>query len=225
MDPITIGALLASAAGGLISGNEANSNARRQQEARNAVTLAELARQKAYGDQARGQFDKSMALFGPGAQEASLAKAQGDIGSLITGNIPTAESIGTITTASAPRGVASSENDRLAGVFQRLGQNAINLGNLKGYGQSVFDTNLGLNQTGRDIDRIGDLSKTSARVAEIEKGAAATNAYKPPSGIGELLSFAGNAGLTLSGKGKLPGFSGLTTLPSPSNPTVIGSLY
>ncbi|MBO4228010.1 hypothetical protein [Bradyrhizobium neotropicale] len=225
-DPLTGAALAASAGGSLINGMEANDNANRVAAARNAATLAELQRQRVYGDQARGEFDKSMDLYAPGAQAASLAKAQGDIGSIIQGNAPTAESVGSITTANAPKVVATTEGNKLGAVFSRIGQNAINLGNLKGYDQNTFNTNLGLAQTGRDIDRIGDFSKTSAAVNKMEQNAAATNAQKAPSGIGDLLSFAGNVGAYYGGGGKLglPKFGGSTTLPT-SALTSTGALY
>lgn len=215
-DPVTLGTAAVGAAGSLISANEANSNAESVANARNAATRAELERQKAYGAQARGEFDKSLDLFGPGAQTASLGKAQSDIGSLLHSNTPDAARVGTITTANAPAAVGVSEGKKLGDVFGYLGQSADNLGNLKGYDQNTFNTNQGLTTQGRNIGVITDNSKVSADVNKMEQSAAATNAYKPPSGIGELLSFAGNTGSYYAGGGKLglPKFSGSTTLPS-----------
>jgi hypothetical protein len=234
-DPLTavaIGSAAASGAGSLISGNEANANAKAQQDARNAATLAEVQRQKVYGDQSRGEFDKSQALFDPGTQAANLTKSQSDVGSLITGNAPTAASVGTITSATAPKVVGDTENSKLGDVFTRIGQNAINLGNLKGYDQNNQANNLALTQQGRNIDTIGDISKTSAGVNKLEQNAAFTNAYQPPSGIGQLLSFGGNVGSYYAGGGKvgLPKFTGSTAAPgfNPAtfNPTTsAGAIY
>lgn len=225
-DPLTGLALGASAAGGLISGNEANANAKRQQDARNAATMAELERQKKYGEQSRGQFDQSMNLYAPGAQDASLAKSQSDVGSILAGNAPTAESVGSITTANAPKVVGATEGQKLGDVFSRIAQNNQNLGALKGYDQNTLANKIALNSTGRNIDVTGDLSKTSAGVNKLEQQAAYTNAYKPPSGIGELLSFGGNLGSYYAGGGKLglPKFGGSTTLPT-SALTTTGALY
>lgn len=226
-DPVTLGVSAALAGGGsLLNANEANENAQNVASARNAATMAELDRQKAYGQQARGEFDKSLALFGPGAQEASLAKAQSDIGSVLASNTPDAARVGTITTANAPAAVGAGENKKLGDVFSYLGQSAKNLGNLKGYDQNTFNTNQGLTAQGRNIGVITDNSKVSADVNKMEQNAAATNAYKPPSGIGDLLSFAGNMGSYYAGGGKLglPKFTGSTSLPfNPS--TSAGAIY
>ncbi|MGZ5940171.1 MAG: hypothetical protein ACXWLD_09140 [Rhizomicrobium sp.] len=225
-DPLTGAAIGASAIGSLISGNEANSNAQAQQNARNAATQAELARSKVYGQQSRGEFDKSAALFAPGAQDASRAAATNDLGTLLTNNAPTAAQVGTITTASAPRVVGATENSKLGDVFARAAQNNSNLAALKGYDQNTFNTNLGMNQQGRNIDQIGDFAKTSAGVNQVEQRAAYTNAYKPPSGIGELLSFGGNIGANMAGRGnlKLPNFTGSMASPGLSL-TNTGGLY
>lgn len=226
-DPVTGAALAASAGGALISGNEANSNATAQQNARNQATLAEVQRDKAYGDKSRGEFDKSMSLYAPGAQEASRAAATGDVGSLLTSQAPTQAQVGTITTAGAPRVVGNSENAKLGDVFTRAATNNTNLAALKGYDQNAFNTNLGVNQQGRNIDQIGDFAKVSAGVNQLEQKAAFTNAYKPPSGVGELLSFAGNTGANLAGRGtlKLPSFGGVSASPSFNPTTSAGAIY
>lgn len=226
-DPMTAAGIAASAGGALISGNEANANARRAQEARNAATQAELARSKVYGEKSRGEFDKSMGLYAPGAQEASRAAATDNIGSVLTGNAPTAEQVGTLTTASAPRVVAEAENATLGDVFTRAGQSNINLANLKGYDQNTFDTNLNVNQQGRNIDQYGDFARVSAGVNQGEQRAAANNAKKTSSGIGELLSFAGGLGANAGGRGNMtiPGFSGSMAAPGFNPMTSRGAIY
>lgn len=225
-DPISIGSAAVSGIGSLISGSEANANAKRQQEARNAATVAELERQKKYGAQTRGEFDNSMSLYAPGAQDASLAKSQGDVGSLLTGNAPTADMVGGITTANAPKVVGATENSKLGDVFAGIARNNQNLGALKGYDQNTLSNKIALNNNGRNIDVYGDFSKTSAGVNKLEQNAAYNNAAKPSSGIGELLSFGGNLGSYYGGAGKLglPKFGGSTTLPT-SALTATGALY
>jgi len=224
-DPVTAGLSLgASAAGSVLNAQEANENARNVANARNQATLAELERQKAYGAQARGEFDKSLDLFGPGAQEASLAKAQSDIGSLLHSNTPDAARVGTISTATAPAAVSANEGKKLGDVFTYLGDSATNLGKLKGYDQNTFNNGQALTANNRNIGVITDNSKVSADVNKMEQSAAATNAYKPPSGIGDLLSFAGNMGAYYGGAGKIgvPKFGGTTTIPglNPGGPYV-----
>lgn len=225
-DPVTLGSAAVGAAGSLISANEAQSSARAQADARNRATMAEVERQKAYGEQSRGEFDKSMTAFAPGAQEASRAAATSGIGDILTNQAPTAAQVGGITTGNAPAVVGATENARLGDVFKRAAQNNANLATLKGYDQSQFNTNLQLGQQGRNIDTIGDFSKVSSGVSKTEQDAAFNNAKKPSSGIGELLSFAGNVGANQAGKGniRLPAFTGSMASPGLSL-TNTGGLY
>lgn len=226
-DPVSALAIGAQGVGSLISGNEANANARSQQDARNAATQAELARSKVYGEKSRGEFDKSMDLYAPGAQEASRAAATSDIGDVLTGNAPTADMVGTLTTASAPRVVAEAEKATLGDVFTRNATNNSNMAALKGYDQNAFNTNLDVNQQGRGIDQVGDFARVSAGVNQGEQRAAVTNAKKSSSGIGELLSFAGSLGANAGGRGSIniPGFSGSMAAPGFNPMTSAGAVY
>lgn len=225
-DPVTLGSAAVGAAGSLISSNEAQSSARAQADARNRATMAEVERQKAYGDQSRGEFDKSMTAFAPGAQDTSRAAATSGIGDILTGQAPTAAQVGGITTANAPAVVGATETARLGDVFKRAAQNNTNLATLKGYDQNQFNTNLQIGQQGRNIDTIGDFSKVSSGVSKTEQDAAFNNAKKPSSGIGELLSFAGNVGANQAGKGniRLPAFTG-SMAPATIGNAGIGAIY
>jgi hypothetical protein len=202
-DPISMGSLAVGAAGQALSGYENAQNQAAQINARNAATQAELARQKQYGEQSRASFDKSVGVYAPGAQDSNLAGSQASIGDALTRNAPTAESVGTITTAGAPRVVADSEGKKLADVFSYGAGKDTNLANLKGYDQANFNNNVALNSNARDIDTIGDFAKTSAGVNQIEQRAAQNNAARPLSPLGSLLSFAGAVGANQAGRGNL----------------------
>lgn len=200
-DPVSIGALALSAAGSAIQGREQNANQRRAIEARNAVTQQELERQRAYGDQTRSEFDKSLNLYDPSAISGGLTTAQGGITDALTRNAPTADTVGTITTGYAPPVIGNNERSKIASVFARGADQSRRTGALKGYDQQLFDNNLATTQNGRNIDVVRDLSKTSSDVAGTELGAADTNARRPSSGLGQLLQFAGNAGAYYGGRG------------------------
>lgn len=225
-DPVTIGSAAVAGAGSLISANEKQDSDRAQVTARNAATNAEIERQKVYGDRSRGEFDKSMTAFAPGAYEANRGAATAGIGDVLTGQTPTQAQVGGITTGNAPAIVGATEKAGLGSVFTRAAQNNTNLATLKGYDQNQFNTNLQLGQQGRNIDTIGDFSKVSAGVSKTEQDAAFNNAKKPSSGIGELLSFAGNIGANQAGKGsiKLPAFTG-SMAPATLGNSGIGAIY
>jgi hypothetical protein len=200
-DPISLGSLAVGAAGSAINGYEASQNAAAQINARNAATQQEMERQKAYGEKTRGDFNKSLDIYSPGAQTQGLSDAQSTFGDVLTRNTPT--NVGSITTTGAPRVVGDSENSRLAGVFQTAADRNTNLANLKGYDQQQFGNKIALNSNARDIDMTGDFAKVSSGVSGIEGRAAANNATRSPSGLGSLLQFAGTVGANQAGRGKL----------------------
>lgn len=200
-DPMTAAAVGASAVGSMISGQERADSLNSQVTARNQATQAELARSKAFGDESRGIFDTSVNQFTPQAQGQALATGQGDAGKAFQANMPSQASVGSITTAGAPRVVGQSEGNKVADTFTRLGQSAQQHGNLAGYDQQMFGNKVALNDSGRRIDTIGDFAKTSAGVNQVEQRAAYNNAAKPSSGIGELLQLGGQLGSYYAGRG------------------------
>lgn len=211
-NPVALGPAAVATAGSVYSGMEASDNARRTQEARNAATMAEVERGKAYGDKSRAVFDTSLNSFKTdpsGAQEATRAA--------ISGNAPSAAQVGTISTGNGPQVVADREGSKLASVFTRNAGLDNALGTLKGYDANTTNNQLNLNQSGRDINTIGDFAKTSANVNAVEQRAAGQNAYKPPSGIGEILQTAGKIGGYYGGKGFTFGTPGASPVPSSFN--------
>lgn len=217
-DPVTIGAAAVGAAGSMISASEANSNQSRMINARNAATQAELQRQREFQAKSSGEFNKSLEAFNPQAQADQLAQAQTSAATALTNNAPTAANVGSITTASAPRVVAEGEASKIADVFAKTAQSSQARGKLAGWDQRAFNNNVGLNDRGRNLDMTSDFAKTSSAVSGIEQKAAYNNAYKPPSGIGDLLQFAGQVGGYKAGQGWSP-FAGGT----PKAPAVMPS--
>lgn len=203
-DPLTIASTAASVGGSLIQGNEAANNAAAVINARNAATQAEMKRQKGYGDQTRALFDTSVGNFSPENQTAQLESSQNNARDLIGGNAPTATQVGSISSGNAPAVVGTRENTKLGSVFARNAMLDNALGTLKGYDENNLTNKLNLNQSGRDIDMIGDFAKTSAGVNQLEQRAAANNASKRPSPLGSILQTAGNIGSFYAGKGGLP---------------------
>jgi hypothetical protein len=198
-DPLTAAAAAASAGGAFINSRESANTQTAMVNARNAATTQELGRQKVYGDESRGFFDNSLKMFSPESQTERLQAGQAGDTAAYKSNIPT--DVGSITTTKAPALVGASEQGKVADVFTGLGQSAERRGALTGYDTAGRENKFGLNDNARRIDTVGDFSKVSAGVNRSEQDAAYKNAYRPNSGIGDLLSFAGQVGGYQAGKG------------------------
>lgn len=203
-DPVTIGSLAVGAAGSIYKGQEAANTQNDMVSARNAATQAELGRSKAYGEESRGTFDKSLNIFDPNAQATRLSTNQGAAGSFINSNGVAPANVGTISTGSAPAAVGAAETQKLGDVFSRIGMRNTAHGKLAGYDQTMFDNNVDLNNNARKIDSVGDFAKVSSGVNKTEQDNAYRNAYRNPSPIGDILQTAGQVGAFYGGKGFSP---------------------
>lgn len=225
LDPITLGVGLALAgAGGAINSYETNRTQAKQIEARNAETMRELERQRQFQANSNATFDKTMGGFAPEAQAQSLADAQTTTAEGLRGNAPTKEMVGAISTSGAPRVVKTNEDRTIADAFGKIDASNLALGKLAGYDQLAFGNKLNLNQSGRDLDLTSDLAKTSAAVSGLEQDAAYKNAFRPNSGLGDILQFAGSVASNQAGRG---GSLFKTAAPKANvfNPMQIGALY
>jgi hypothetical protein len=192
-DPLTLTAMALGAGGKAVSGFENDANNRRMIEARNAATRAELERQKGYQGQTSGIFNTSVGGFAPEAQQATLASGKADASALFSGNAPTALNVGTIGTKTAGDYTKGAEAKTVADVFAGNAARSSSLANLTGWDNAGMSNRMNLNNAGMGMDVIRDFSRNSARVGGLEQQVNANNAWRPPSGLGDLLSFAGNA--------------------------------
>lgn len=202
-DPVSIGLALAGAAastgGQLIKGHEAADNNRRQIEARNAATNAELARQKGFQDQSGGIFDGILGKFAPGAQATGLTGNQAAATTAITGNQPL--NVGSILTKGAAPQAAAAEGKTVADAFNLNNARGTALGNLTGYTQQGLGDTLNLADSGRNLGVVSNLSNASASLTPLDREVASNNAYRPPSGLGDILGFVGNVASGYAGRG------------------------
>lgn len=205
-DPLTIGSLAVSAAGAGLTAYEQNKTTGNMIAARNAATRSELERNHGYQKEARSQFDRTADQFTPENQAQALASEKSSVADAFRSNAPTSAEAGSISTAGAPRVVADSANKSVADAFGRADKMNNALGNVAGWDQRFFKNNINLNDSARNLDLTSDFARTSAAVNGLEQTAAYNNAYKPPSGIGDILQFAGNVGAFKAGGGKLPFF-------------------
>lgn len=196
LDPVSaavIGAV-ATGAGTAYNGYQQNKQQTAAVNARNAATRAELTRQHRFQDESSAQFNDALTGFDPGNQQQALQTEQATTRDAFAGNAPTAEMLGSISSAGAPRVVAEGEAATTGKAMQRNASFGDALANLAGWDQRQFGNALNLNKTGREIDLTGNLSRTSAGISGLEQQVGASNAANAnaPNGLGDLLQFAGS---------------------------------
>lgn len=203
-DPVTlaIGSAAISGLGSVVNGYEQNQTQNAMIEARNRATQQELARQRQFQQESAQQFQNTMDKFQPEQQAKDLTTQQ----QTATQNFDAATPKSNVTadafvSPNAPKVVQDAANKSVGDVFSRAGGLNTALGGLAGYGQTFFNNNLNLNSSARKLATTSDLARTSAAVNGLEQNAAYRNAYRPNSGIGDVLQFAGNVGAYGSGRG------------------------
>lgn len=223
-DPLTIASTAAAAGGSLINASESNASRTAQINARNAATQRELERQRAYQATSGKIFDESMGNFSPEAQAKALNDAQTSTADAFKGNAPI--DVGSVSSGNGPAVVKTAEDQSIASAFSRGSAKDAALGKLAGWDQRAFGNNIKLNNSGRELDLNTDFAKTSAGVNGLEQTTAYNNAFRPNSGIGDLMQFAGSVGAYQGGKGTTFGsLFGKTPPAMPFNPNQIGGLY
>lgn len=208
-------ALGATVGGSVINGFESNRTQQDMIDARNAATRQELERQRAFQQQSAADFRDTKNNFKPERQSQKLEEKRVETAQRYQDNAPA--DFGSIASGSGPQVVQTAEKKSVADAFGRANQQNAALGKLKSWDQRAFDNNLALNQGGRNLDITSDLARTSAAVNRVEQDAAYRNAYKPNSGIGDLLKFAGSVGTYNVGQGK-PMFGDLFSFNKPGIP-------
>lgn len=203
LDPLSLATMAIGGIGSAVSASERNASNRAMVDARNKATTDEFARQDGYQQQSSGIFDGVLNKFSGPAQTQGLADAKAGAGAAIRGNQPT--NVGSILLggAASPQAVAAQDNT-ISDAFARGGERATALGNLTGYDRQGTQDRLNLTDSGRGLDTISNFSQGSASLLPLEREVAGNNAYKPPSGLGDLLSFVGNVGSFKGGEGTLP---------------------
>ena len=213
-NPSLIVPLALGAAGAGVNAYETNRTQKAMTGARNAATMAELERQRNFQANSQKVFGDTLNKFTPGAQDTTLATEQNRVADAFKSNAPSQAALGSISSGNAPTIVKTNEDSALADAFLK-GQTAdANLGKLAGWDQRAFTNKMNLGQGGRELDINSDLARTSAAVGGLEQDAAAKNAFRPNSGFGDLLQFAGNVAGYQAGKGKT--FTSIFGAPAPT---------
>lgn len=196
-DPVSLGVAALgqgmSFIGNGLAARDSAKNSARQAAARNAVLQEQRAKLAGFRDTNYANFDKTMAGYQPGAQQAQQANLTQ--GATDRGNA--AITAGQANTIAAP--VAASSTPGVSGDFATRMANAVQTSrNTAGAGAKLqgFDDNwLQNNFANQDLARNIDLTNNYARGTNALTGPlqdfAQFAAYKQPSMVGPLLSAAG----------------------------------
>lgn len=184
--PMLIGAGL-SAAGGAMARNEADQNARREVKARNR----ELGVLNQKADAATGANQTVLGNTIRAIDPAMLGRSQNTRVAATEGNLPGAmEDIP--MSANAPQVAKAEYAKRMQEALAKAKTTAGNLGRLAGFDQQQFDIGMGTNAAQQDIGFNNAPVQGQARIMPHMADYRAVEAYRPTSGIGQMMQAMGN---------------------------------
>jgi hypothetical protein len=207
LDPITLallaGSTAASVGGGIISRNEANANAQRIADARNAELLAEQQRLDKLRAENAITLKNTMDTFDQPNQEKAAADAEAQRNTEIQANAapPTSDAGEVSLAGNAPKVIKGAIADRMKEAFDRSTTKAKAMATLGKYGDVWGGNNRSVQSGGRNIDTVNGFARAEAALLPALQDLAGFSASKPSSGIGETLSALGSLGGTYAGAG------------------------
>lgn len=202
---------VASIAGTAVTANEANQNNTNIAEARNRVLRETQARNKIASDESRSLFAKRIADMAPENTQPQLATEQGQRTDTIQSNIDEAPAIEALPeAAAAPKVVQTALGKRLAEAAEKATARSAAMGKLAGYGDFMQGQAISDEEAGRGIDTQANLIRGNMGILPALQDYAEISAYKPSSGLGEILSTLGSVAGMAAGSGafKKPGAPG-----------------
>jgi len=181
-----------SAAGSVMNAKNASDNQNAMIKARNDATEANFAQQDVIGKHAQEVFANTLGGFDRTKQTAGLGAAQGKREAAVTGNTGASQ---TNEYAPAP---GSAPQVVKSDIARKIGE-AVQAGRSRGLAFSKLagqqDVNLGNSiDLGRSRGVLGQDSSFAGGIANLlplQQGAAANNAYRNPSMLGDMLKLGG----------------------------------
>lgn len=190
-DPVIGAGLALSAAGALANSREQASNAKRMSKASERAALREFDRQDDFQAEAGQVFDTTLDKFERPAQDQALADATAQ--RVRTTQDAVDAPAGTPAAGAAPTVVQGEIARKMVEAFQKARRGAGALGKLSARDDLEFDNRVALARSGGQLGDINSMSRGSASLLPYEQGVAANNAYRAPSGFGDMLQAAGSA--------------------------------
>lgn len=200
------------AGGAAVTSHENRKNAEGIAAARSRVLKDSIGRQRKYGEEARGYFDKRMEDYAPDAQPQTLDKAQTERTDSILKNVSSPATAGDIPlSGSTPQVVKGEIAKRMLTTFQQATDRAKAAGKVGGYGDNWLGNNFGVADTARRIGMVNNFSTNDAALLPAEQDFAQISATRQPSIWGPILSAGGNV---------MAGAAGRRAAPVPASPYV-----
>lgn len=198
---LIVGGTAANIGGGIISRNDALSNATAQANARNASLAQNIGILQGFGDTNKNTFDANMNNYAPSTQATQLSSAQTTRGNNNVANITQDTGAGAPIAADASPASRSDLAKRMLTVYDGATSRAKALGTLGGYSDAWMKNNLDNTQASRDIGTTNSYAEGRKALVGPEGDMAAAAAYQPPSIWGPLLSGAGSIASAAGGAG------------------------
>ncbi len=217
---LMIGSMLVSAAGAGINSYESGQNQRRQIEARNAAAEAEAIRQRGFQDESQRTFQSSVAEQGPSAEAQRRGQGQESRREFMAaGSSAPQMTTGAPIAASAPPIVGSEIARKVAQAVGSANRGNVALANLTGYDDAMLGGRFAMARSNSQLADTGSKAAGSASLLPLELRAAENNAYRDPSGLGDLLGIVGKAGTFAGASGWSPFGGGAAGAPAGASPT------
>jgi hypothetical protein len=204
MDPITMlllgGSALASVGGGILSRNDAMSNAQAEARARNQILSSKIGNLEGiYNNTNKPAFDSLMAGYSPGAQSAGLASSQDKRAGANAANVSADNASSIPISADAAPAVKAAYARKMQDAVDYATNYAKSQGKLGGYSDQWFNNNLNNQEAGRQIGFGNSLAEGQKSLIGPEQDAAAAASYKTPSIWGPALQGLGSLGAAYAG--------------------------
>ena len=194
-----------SAGGSIVNAREQAANQKRMANASNAAAEAEIARQHQYQDEAAGAFGNTLSAFQPQAQTDAASKAATDRTAFIESHLTQPPQLA--ATGATPAAAQSAIGKTILDAFDKSKERARAYAKLGSYDDTMFGNNLALNQGGQKVGMVNNFAQGSSALLPSAQRAGAANAYRAPSGFGDLLK-AGGSALGIYGAMGAPGLGG-----------------
>jgi hypothetical protein len=197
----------ASAGGGMIANNEAQSNAKRIQAARNNELQFVLAKQRKLEEANRLRFDQNIDKFDKPNQEKAQQDAVDLRNTEVAANAPSVSAqAGDIPlSGNTPKIISGGIANRMKEAFDAATSRAKAVSKLGTYGDVFNQNGRNIMDLGRNIDTENGFSRAWAGLLPSLQDLAGSSADKPSSGIGQLLSGVGQIGAGVAGSGLIGG--------------------
>lgn len=211
-DPVsaTVASLALSAGGTYLETREANKNAKRVQEAKNATFERNMIEQRKFADEAGAAFNHNIDKQGRENFDEQQQQSQDQFKQAF-GDIRTQPDYNVALPSSAAKNVVIARKQAADKANETTNRDLEGLSGLQGYGGALFNQGLDRNEFGRLFGNISDEALSKNRLLPIELQSAANNASKAPSLFPTLLKAGGQALGLYSAAG---GFAGAGATPS-----------